>query len=66
MPEVGIVMILKDRISNTMSSIKNSGQALSKEFDELYEWVSKNAAQQTTLAKELPKTKVTIEVHKKS
>ena len=44
MPEVGIVMTLKDRVSDEMNRIQNSGRALNKEFDELYERVNKTTA----------------------
>lgn len=44
MPEVGIVMTLKDRVSDEMNRIQNSSRALNKEFDELYERVNKTAA----------------------
>lgn len=60
MPEVGIVMTLRDRISATMNSIKGSGQALSKEFDDLLERVKQTETQQTSLAKEMAKTQSSI------
>ena len=60
MPEVGIVMTLRDRVSNVMKSMINSGHSLSKEFEDLYERVVAAEDQQTALAKELAKTKTAI------
>ena len=60
MPETSIVMTLKDRISNSMKSIIASGQALSKEFDDLYGRVEQNEASQTALAKGIAETKTAI------
>ena len=60
MPEVGIVMTLRDRISATMNSIKGSGQALSKEFEDLLERVKRTETQQASLAKEMAKTQSSI------
>ena len=55
MPEVGIVMTLRDRMSNTMKSMINSGKALSKEFDDLLDRVTATENQQAALAKALAK-----------
>ena len=60
MPEVGIVMTLRDRISSTMKSIAASGKALSSDFEDLYERVEATENRQTTLAKALSKTKTSI------
>ena len=60
MPEVGIVMTLRDRMSNTMKSMINSGKALSKEFDDLLDRVTATENQQAALAKALAKTKTAI------
>lgn len=60
MPEVGIVMTLRDRISSTMKSIAASGKALSSDFENLYERVETTENRQTALAKALAKTKTSI------
>ena len=60
MPEVGIVMTLRDRISSTMKSIAASGKALSSDFEDLYERVEATENRQTALAKALSKTKTSI------
>ena len=60
MPEVGIVMTLRDRISSTMKSIAASGKALSSDFENLYERVEATENRQTALAKALSKTKTSI------
>lgn len=60
MPEVGIVMTLRDRISSTMKSIAASGKALSSDFENLYERVEATENRQTALAKALAKTKTSI------
>lgn len=60
MPEVGIVMTLRDRISSTMKPIAASGKALSSDFENLYERVEATENRQTALAKALAKTKTSI------
>ena len=60
MPEVGIVMTLRDRISSTMKSIAASGKALSSDFENLYERVEDTENRQVALAKALSKTKTSI------
>ena len=60
MPEVGIVMTLRDRISSTMKSIISSGQSLSKEFEDLYARVEQTEASQTALAKKIAETRTSI------
>lgn len=60
MPEVGIVMTLKDRISTSMKSMMATGQSLSKEFEQLYDRVERTEAQQTALAKKIAETKSSI------
>lgn len=60
MPEVGIVMTLRDRISSTMKSIAASGKALSSDFENLYERVEATENRQAALAKTIGKTKTSI------
>ncbi len=60
MPEVGIVMTLRDRISSTMKSIAASGKALSSDFEDLYERVEATENRQAALAKTIGKTKTSI------
>ena len=60
MPEVGIVMTLRDRISTTMKSIAASGKALSSDFEDLYERVEATENRQAALAKTIGKTKTSI------
>ncbi len=60
MPEVGIVMTLRDRISSTMKSIISSGQSLSKEFEDLYARVEQTEASQIALAKKIAETRTSI------
>ncbi len=60
MPEVSIVMSLKDRISTKMRAMQDSGRALSKDFDALLDRVSNTEDQQADLAKAIAKTKTSI------
>lgn len=60
MPEVGIVMTLRDRMSSTMKSMINTGTALNKEFEELYDRVKDVENLQAGLAKGIAETKTGI------
>ncbi len=60
MPEVGIVMTLRDRISSSMKSMINSGMELNKEFEELYDRVTDVENLQVGLAKGIAEAKTGI------